>query len=239
MINTGGRVQFVIGEKVRIIEIDGSTSTAIYEIDQERSDRKGLLKLKMLGTEIVKKIHHRRITSIDSINNALVLENNSRYYALCPTCGDQSEVTPEEESLTCLTCGKYNFKWVNTKPDSLIYKKKKTTTKMGIAMQKRTKADIKALAKLENCELWVKIVPFDHERIDVRAYILLYTSDNPRKLCFNTYDGYLGKKSKPIDTQSFLNNTYEGKPPWFSIKEKIETAKQKMITQGYERYTEE
>lgn len=85
-------------------------------------------------------------------------------------------------------------------------------------------------------ELWTKPqLPFDHVTMDVRAHVLL--ADDPvRKLCFNTYDGTLGKKKKVEDLhlESFRDNKpVQGKRHWHLLKGTLEEARQHLQKKGY------
>jgi hypothetical protein len=114
----------------------------------------------------------------------------------------------------------------------------KKTTKP--AAREPVKVDFDALKALPNCELWTKKnVKFDHVDVDVQAHALLYVEgDAPRKLCFNTYDGVLGKKSPPLPTAEFTADTEvknAKKPkPWFPIKD-LGKARTKLGKDGYEQ----
>lgn len=85
-------------------------------------------------------------------------------------------------------------------------------------------------------ELWTKPqLNFDHVTMDVRAHVLLAT--NPlRKLCFNTYDGQLGKKKKVenLHLEEFqANKSVPGKKLWHLLKGTLEEARQHLQKKGY------
>lgn len=100
--------------------------------------------------------------------------------------------------------------------------------------------DLAALAKLPNCELWTKKnVKFDHERIDVQAHVLLFVGDGARKLCFNTYNGTLGKKpGAELPAEAFCTGTpvagAKKETPWFAVPD-LDKARAKLTKEGYEK----
>jgi hypothetical protein len=240
--NTGGRVSFVLNDEVRIINLDGCVSEDAYIVNQTRSDRKGQVELIHKETNVVRKVHHRRILSKGYQDGmAVVLETNGRFYALCPKCGKTEEILPTKDDIICPDCGQFTLHWISAKPDASIYKTKKLTDrKPKKEMSKPTKLNLVTIAKLPNCELWSKIVAFDHEMIDVRAHALIYTAEPCRKYCFNTYDGQLGKKSNKLYLDEFLaNSDIDGsKQPWFSITN-LSNAKQKLAKSGYTFHKED
>ena len=124
------------------------------------------------------------------------------------------------------------------KKDGSKPKADKKTTKP--AAREPVRVDFAALTSLENCELWTKSsVKFDHVDIDVKAHALLYVEgEEPRKLCFNTYDGVLGKKSPPLPITEFTANTEvpnaKKAKPWFPIKD-LAKARAKLAKDGYEQ----
>lgn len=118
--------------------------------------------------------------------------------------------------------------------------KPKTEKKSTKTVREPVKVDFAALKKLPNCELWTKKnVKFDHVDVDVQAHALLFTEgDAPRKLCFNTYDGVLGKKSPPLPIEEFVADTEvknaKRPKPWFAIKD-LGKARSKLGKDGYEQ----
>lgn len=253
-MNTGGRQRFERGDEVRILELDGQTSRTIYIIDPQnpnnmvRADRKGHVKLaEKDGTRTVT-VHFRRILPVTVDNEAPVIESGDKFIALCPKCGDAIGVTPSSTEINCAKCGNFQLYWMGVKPMVDTATKTKPTNKK----KEKTKVvreskpprepitpDIDGMRALENCELWVKKgVKFDHPSIDVRSYTLLWTGDKPRKYCFNTYNGTLGKNGEPLPIEHFL----EDKPikeaknhrPWYSIPD-LAKVRAKLEKDGYER----
>lgn len=85
-------------------------------------------------------------------------------------------------------------------------------------------------------ELWTKPqLHFDHVTMDVRAHVLL--ADGPvRKLCFNTYDGTLGKKKelKDLHLDAFQSSQpVQGKKLWHELKGTLDDARSHLEKKGY------
>ena len=240
MSNTGGRAIYGVNDDIRILELDGSVSRDVYVVDQDRSDRKGHLRLIHKNSGLAKKVHHRRILTNYDDDMAVVLENGNKFYALCPKCGKTEEILPTRDDITCPQCGQFSLYWLSTKPDLGVYQTKTLNErKPKKEMAKNNKVDITQLLTLEECELWSKTVAFDHERIDARAFVLIYTAESPRKYCFNTYDGMLGKKSRLYIEEFISNASIDGisHVPWFSISE-IEAVRKKLEKSGYALHKE-
>lgn len=237
--NTGGRVSFTLDDEVKILELDGRVSDDIYIIKQNRSDRKGHLLLIHKHTNVMRKVHHRRVLPNgydDSM--ATVVEVSNRFYALCPKCGKKEEILPTRDDLLCPDCGRFGLYWISSKPDIEVYKAKKLSVRKPKEMAKQTKIDLDAISNLPDCELWSKIVAFDHEKIDVRAHVLILTTVPHRKYCFNTYDGYLGKKANKLYIDDFLEGRIHSEGVfWFSVSD-IDKARKKLTKTGYEIHKE-
>lgn len=259
--NSGGRVRFTLGAEVRYVEMSGEISRGVYLIDQERSDRKGHISLKEKdGTRVVR-VHHRRILPVDMDGKAVVIESQDKLWAPCPEDGAAVEVSPGDTQMICPKCSKtFTLHWMGVKPmaDTKTKEPKAEKEPKAPKAEKAEKAapkekapkpekapkepimvDMSALTKLKGCELWTKKnIKFDHERIDVQAHVLLFTAESPRKLCFNTYNGALGKKARELPIDQFVaNEAIKGAKkdtPWFPVPD-LEKARQKLQKDGYEQ----
>ena len=86
-------------------------------------------------------------------------------------------------------------------------------------------------------EVWVKdSINFDHPKIQVKTIAILL--DGPlRKLCFNTYDGTLGKKAKDLSTlrlEEFKKDEpVGGKPVGYRPKRTIQDERAQLEKSGY------
>jgi len=254
--NTGGRVTFEIGSEVRILCSDARISSEVYIITTTKSDRKGHVTLKEKDTDRQIKVHFRRIFPVDKNEHAVVIESNGKYRSVCPKCnyvGTINATNSNTEFLDCPSCGKFNLIWLVEKPmenivaettqESVetIEKPKTPRERAPKVVKEPVTVDLNAIAAMDNCELWTKSnVSFDHERITVKSHTLLYVGENPRKFCFNTYNGTLGKESNNLPITEFVQDTVvagaKKEKPWYSVKD-VEKARAKFLRDGYELHT--
>ena len=233
-MNTGGRQIFECGE-TRILQLDGKISDKVYIIRSEaaRSDSSGNLEILEKGSGKVIKVHHRRILPLDAYGCAVAFGDQNR--AVCPKCGKL--FTPSEDGITCPDDGFFTLYWIGEKPMTATKEKKEKTPRAPKEVKEPIKADIDQLLVLDDCELWAKPVKFDHPGVDVLSYVLLHTDDEePRKLCFNTYDGTLGKKGKPLPIDEFVANKH--KTNIFAVKDLVKE-RTKLVNSGYEKLSKE
>ncbi len=214
-------------------------------------------------TPRVVRVHHRRILPFSMDGKAVVIESQDRHWCLCPDDGAIIEVSPGDTEMNCPKCSRtFTLHWIGVKPMADATKtkaeKEPKTPKAEKAEKAAPKAkaekppkepkvtkepvlvDLDALAKNKHVELWTKKnVKFDHERIDVKAHVLLFTGEDPRKLCFNTYNGAMGKKAQELPVEAFLaNEAVKGAKkdtPWFPVPD-LEKARTKLGKDGYEQY---
>lgn len=260
--NLGGRVRFEVGSEVRYLELDGRVSR-LHLVQQERADRKGYVSLiQKDGTNVVR-VRHSRILPASVDGKAVVIQVQDRACVLCPGDGHVQEVSASDAEFTCQQCGStFTLFWLGGKPmaDATKTREKAPKTEKAEktapakaakeprpakAVKEPTPIDFDAMAGLKHCELWTKgNVTFDHERIDVAAHILIYVPaaghGEPRKLCFNSYNGTLGKKAEELPIEAFVKNEpIKGakKPtPWFTVND-LEKARAKMTKEGYKQHT--
>lgn len=222
-----------------------------------RADRKGHIFLREEGGSKEQKIHFRRVLPVDVDGKAPVIESGDKYRAVCPGCGRVEDVDPSDSVINCPKCGETQVHWLGVKPmtettaetgkkETSVKPAKKDSTKKPAAAKKDKpvreviRVDFDALKALNNCELWTKgHVKFDHPDVDVRAHALvLVDGESSRKLCFNTYDGALGKKSPALPIDEFVNDgvvkTGKREKPWFAVKD-LEKARAKLVKDGYEQ----
>lgn len=259
--NSGGRVSFAMGTPVRFIELDGSLSKSVYVTDQERSDRKGHVLLReQTGTRTVR-VHYRRILIAAAVDGkAVVVESHDQLWALCPEEGQPVAVKAGDDAMVCPQCSKsYPLHWMGVKPMADAAKTAEKPAKEKGPKPEKAKAaapktaapkrepkpprepitvDLNAMAKLPHCELYTKSnVKFDHHSIDVKAHVLLCVGTNPRKLCFNTYNGTLGKKATELPIDAFVKGetvkTGKKDTPWFPVPD-LDKARTKLQKDGYE-----
>lgn len=248
-----GRMTFERNERVRILTLEGHISQEEYVVEIERADRKGHIALYEVGTDRKVKVNQRRVLQNCNDGDAFVVEVGDKHRAVCPKCSYVAEVTPSDDSITCPDHGETQLQWrkgerpmadaaattekqeTEAPTASPEVKAKPTPAKKDKPTREPIVIDFENLKKNPDFELWTKkSVQFDHEKIDVQAHVLLFTGDNPRKLCFNTYDGTLGKKGRPLPTNEFVKDEeVDGKKSWYAVKD-VEKAKAKLTKDGYE-----
>lgn len=260
-MNTGGRISLKTGSKVRILMINGLVSTHDFIVGNpdaenkiERSDRKGYLTITDPVTNRSLKVHNRRILPTTVDGRAIVIESGGNYIAVCPNCGHADKIRAGADFANCPSCNIVNpLHWLGAKPvmTAETVETAEVTTQTEANTPKAEKAqraarvvrepvviDLAKIAATENCELYTKKnVRFDHARVDVQAHVLIFTGENPRKLCFNTYNGALGKKSTELPLNEFLTDSAtSGKKakPWFSVSD-VEKTREKLVRDGYEK----
>ncbi len=103
--------------------------------------------------------------------------------------------------------------------------------------QLNNEVDIDAIRPF-GCELWCKPqLHFDHATFDVRAYVLL-ADDPARKLCFNTYNGKLGrdKDLSDLHLEDFKDaKQATGKKAWYLLRDPLDTVRKSLEKSGYRR----
>jgi len=233
---------------VRILNVDGHVSKSQYLIEVDKPDRKGFVLLKNEAGDLVK-VNQRRVLKNCDAGDAFVIEVGDKFRAVCPNCTYVQEVTPNCEFLTCPTHGQTKLHWKEgERPVTDIAQNESTSEtaeKPEVAptsQKKETKSqsqqavNFDSLKSHNETELWTKKgIRFDHSKIDAQAHVLLFVGDNPRKLCFNTYDGNLGKKAKSLPIEEFLKNEKpEGFSSWYDVKN-IEKAKTDLTSKNYEK----
>lgn len=241
----GGRMHFDEGEEVRFLTLDGRVSEGIYVIVIGRADRRGLITIAEKGTTRQIKVTQRRILQNCAADGSFVVASGDKFRAVCPRCSYTSEVSPSDDSFECPSHGVVDLQWrkgerpmieatTTTKTSKPKAEKPTPTKKPRPPARERIVVDLKQLAETKDCELWTKRnVRFDHEMVDVQAHTLLYVGDEPRKLCWNTYDGCLGKKSTQLPVDDFTANTGE-KKRWYAVKS-LDNERARLTKEGYEK----
>lgn len=239
-------------DTVRILTLDGKISEEEYVVEVEKADRNGFIALVEAGSDRKIKVNQRRVLHNCSDGDAFVIEIGDKYRAVCPKCLYVREVTPSDDLLFCPDHGEIQLSWKKGErpmADATTTEKKETKDVKGAkdtktsSAEKKTektvrepvKVDFDKLQKNSAFELWSKAVRFDHEKVNAQAHVLLITGKNPRKLCFNTYDGALGRKANSLPVSEFVKDSeVDGKKPWYAVKD-VEKAKAKLTKAGYEQ----
>lgn len=237
-------MSFDVEQSVRILTLDGHVSREIYNVIIGRADRRGLITLAEVGTTREIKVTQRRILQNCAEGDSFVVASGDKFRAVCPQCSYTSEVRPNDDSFACPDHGDIALQWRKGErpmletasekpPKSPKAEKQPTVKKPRPPAKERIAVDFQQLAGLADCELWTKRnVRFDHEKVDVQAHTLLYTGEGARKLCWNTYDGCLGRKSAQLPTDDFVANAGEQKR-WYQVKS-LDAERQRLTKDGYE-----
>jgi hypothetical protein len=215
--NHGGKINYTVGQKVRRINLDGTVTSTEFQILSAHSNRHGLVDMMDTVTNEVVQVHNSRIMPTDYKDEALVVAVADKYFVICTNCGDSVLYVGEIGSHSCQKCTKTSeLKWLCPKPIGVIPKPKVKRVK-----KTSLKMDVQKLLSLEHCELWWRTMVFDHPEVDAKTYMLIYSHDSVvRKLCFNTYNGMLGKKAKELPIEGFLAGTGTG---WYlTTAEKVQ-----------------
>ncbi len=235
--------------KVRVISPDGVVSSDTYEHNAEcATDSKGRVMITDgNGNSIA--VHKLRILPEDSFGKAVVIEKNNRQFGHCPKCNKAVELDDNGE-FRCPECGVFDtigdsikpIRSKKTKPSRPPKEEKPVTQSEPKVKTKKSPAVLDIEIVKTHGELWTKFQQkFDHAQIDLQSHILL--NEEPlRKLCFNTYNGSLGKKSKEPEKElkltHFKDNSpdEQGKSVGYVLKgETIESMRQKLDKDGYKR----
>lgn len=245
--NNGGRATFDVSVQYRILLVDGTVSNESYTIDTPRSDRKGLVVLRELNSDKTLKVQHRRVIPATQGDKCAVIESGGKYRSICQKCNYVETIDATKDKLTCPIHGTFDLYWLGVKPmtqDIVVNtdkKERKPTpdkkVKPAMSAKARPALDVSSIANMQHCELYVKNVNFDHEKFDVKSYVLLFVATTPRKYCFNTYNGELGKKSAGLPIAEFITNTLptgSKSKPWYAIQD-LEKMREKLVRDGYIR----
>lgn len=231
------------GDVVRIITWEGKVSEDLFTVECAKNDNKGLVLIQDKHKKPIKVIR-RRVIPATTDGMAIVVEAGSKFKAVCPVCPNVFEVNPTNTQIRCAEHGIYKLYWLGDKPmtdttnDTTELTAEKKEKPMAKDNKEPIKVDIQFLAQLENCELWEKnVVNFNHHKISVVSYALICTSEPARKLCFNTYDGTLGKRNTehPLPVAAFLeaNPEMAAVKVWHPIKD-LDKERSALQKKGYE-----
>jgi len=252
---TGGRMIFKKDSSVRVLSLDGKISPETYRVLVDRADGMGLVELSDTKNpkRIIKATQRRILPLTVDTNKAIVLQSGGKYSAICPECRNTFLIQPEHLNINCPSHGTFELEWLGAKPAmsdtetakpadtadsntaSQVQSTVPSTTKTKKTATKVT-VDIAAIANTDNCQLFERSSPFNHEQIQVVAYAILFIGEEPRKLCFNTYDGTLGKKKTSLGFDHFLANDAGQGTTWYAVKS-LEKERKKLEGKGYKLVT--
>jgi hypothetical protein len=177
---------------------DGGVSTEIFEVVGP-ADRKNCVYIDDKDGKRIR-IHKERMLPTDSLGKLVAVMHGNKLKTACPTCSRTLIV--EKGLAECPVHGKHRItshEHLNN-PDIQSAEKQEEEN---MPKTDTTAVDFAVVAQF-GVELWTKQqLKFSDPRTDVQSHTLL--ADNPpRKLCFNTYNGALGKK-KPNAEDDFTS----------------------------------
>jgi len=249
MANLGGRLEFDSNLIYKVINPNGTISDDSYTIVSDsrftKSDRLGHVLVNNIRTNKHQKVNQRRVLPSDVGGKIVAIESTNGFKAICSNCKNVIAIT-RPDSVVCPNCGNsYELYWIGNKPASIDAKKpvikaeKIKEAPVKNDTQNRIAVDFESLKVLPNCELYTKSnIKFDHPNTDVKAHILLFVGDCPRKLCFNTYNGLLGKKQVSLYVDEFIADTvidgFKRAKIWYSVKD-LDVERKKIVKDGFEK----
>jgi len=228
----------------RVVSCTGKVSKDEW-IFVRPSDNKSKIVVESVVTGNRMTIHKNRVIEANSLGKAVAMRKGTLLKAVCPDCF--KVLTVEGGRITCEQHGEFEtvspgakYQSVDTgkRPEpSQSDRSESMATKVAAepAEVVGTQVDLTEVAGF-GLELWTKPqLNFDHAKMDVQAHVLL--ADGPlRKLCFNTYDGTLGKKKKIEDLrlEEFkAGKQAKGKKLWHALKGTLEEARKHLEKKGY------
>lgn len=213
--------------RYRILNIDGSISSKLYDLIEETSTQRATLRSVGESKEIL--VHKNRMIPVDKVDSAVCVVSGGVELAICPKCLTISKKTLDRDNFLCERgCGNYPYHDLGS--NGLALRSRKI-----MELKNKNVFSLEEVKKYPEFRVWGKLNKFNHPNIDSRSVIILHSSDKPRKLQFNTYNGSLGKKSPPLPLEAFdRNEVPQGKCPW-SIIASVDAEENRLKESGYER----
>lgn len=179
------------GERdVRYFDAFGKISKDVYIKVTDKPDKNGRYTIQNVKTQELLPIDPSRIVPASAFGKALCINGSQKYRIVCPVDRCQSEMYSEDKktavckqhgTFELFHCGAHTMP--NAQSEAKLEPKEKNET-----------INIDETYLAQYGEVWAKSADFDHANIAVLSITIL-AIDPPRKMCFNTYDGTLGKKS--------------------------------------------
>ena len=185
--------------QVRLITPEGGVSSELYEVIGP-ADRKNCIYVSDKDGK-QSRVHKERILPADAIGKSVAVSHGGKFKVACPICS--RILTVDKGFAECPVHGKLQV----TSHENLNNPDDNTpATQQEKHMSKTdaiTMVDFAVVATY-GVELWTKQqLKFSDPHTDVQSHVLL--ADGPaRKLCFNTYNGALGKKKSNTE-ENFLS----------------------------------
>lgn len=180
--------------RVRYLTLDHKPSLDEYVVMSKPSIR-GMVPMRNVRTGETITIQKRRILPLNTAGKAIAASHANKTTIACPIpqCILELQILDTQTA----SCGEhgtfaiYPYNVDSLPPQSTNQQVSKPARKEKI--MSNVQVDLEEIKKYG--ELWVRRSEFNHAAFDVRSYVLV-ADGPPRKLCFNTYNGSLGKRSK-------------------------------------------
>jgi hypothetical protein len=184
--------------QARLLTPEGGVSNEIYEIVGPADRKNCIYVTDSDGKQI--RVHKERMLPLNSLGKLVAVNHGGKLKAACPVCSRTLIV--ENNIAECPIHGEMQI----VSHEHLTNPDEQSTTQQEVKMSKEattTTVDFSVVAQY-GVEVWTKQqLKFSDPRTDVQSHVLL-ADDPPRKLCFNTYNGALGKK-KAHTMDAFLS----------------------------------
>lgn len=217
--------ELLLNSDYRIVAIDGLVSTEVYSL-KRLPDQKLIVVIESRDGKS-QRVHHERIIPVDCYNKEVIVGKVLK--TVCRRCGKLSDITADDYvDCSCST---------DRLPVQRSSSKQNTNVKDSTVMANKAPAviDLRFVAS-HGLELWGKESQFDHVVTSVMSFALL-ADGPPRKLCFQTYNGTLGKKASDLgrlNLGAFKDNSnHNGKPPWSVVKGTLDDERKRLSSNGY------
>jgi len=164
--------------RYRILNIDGSISSKLYDLIEETSTQRATLRSVGESKEIL--VHKNRMIPVDKVDSAVCIVSGGVELAICPKCLTISKKALGRDNFSCERgCG--NYPYHNLGSNGLALRSRKI-----MELKNKNVFNIEDVKKYPDFRVWSKLNKFNHPNIDSRSIIILHFSDKPRKLQFNT-----------------------------------------------------
>ena len=221
--------------QVRLLTPEGGVSDELFDVVGP-ADRKNCIYV-VGGTGEQLRIHRERTLPADSLGKLVAVRHGDKLKTACPVCS--RTLITERDFAECPVHGKHRItshEHLNSTDSPSAPKQEEPMSKTDTA----TTVDFAVVVQY-GVEVWTKQqLKFSDPRTDVQSHVLL--ADSPaRKLCFNTYNGALGKKKSNTDDgflaqlQAFKDNVAVA-PSGTSIyplKGTLDDARKRLEKAGY------
>ncbi len=200
--NLGGRVQLEFGATVRYLDTNGCVSKDEFTIDSKCTDFRARATLKSNDGSVIL-VHYDKILPVNTVGKVVAVLGEKVVTITCPNCLKTLVAVSGQKHFICCSERYEVFFMSNTVNE----------------VQAESAFDLEGLKS--RFEVWVKDGAKFNATIELKTVQLVILGDNPRKTCFNLYDGKLSKGGKAADLRldDFANGTVENdkKPFWYKI----------------------